>query len=363
MRPARACLVGLWVVVGCGGGAVPAPAVRAVPVETATVVAEDVDVVVTAVGTLEAQQAVEVKPKRAGHVRELPVAEGASVEAGQVLVVLDDGDVRARVDQARASRRDAEARLQNVRRQDARMNALLQEGIAARQQYDDVKAELDSATAAVGVAEANLAYAEALLRDTVIVAPFAGVLGQRRVDLGAYVKDGEAIVTLVDADPIEIVFAVPERHLTKLAIDQALRVMVASHPGRTFLGQVTFIAPEVDRVNRTVAVKAVLPNPGGVLRPGQFANVALDLERHPQAPVVPEEALVPAGDRTLVYVVADGTAAARPVQTGVRLPGRVEILDGLRAGDVVVRTGHEKLKLDTALPVTVVQAIPPARGG
>jgi membrane fusion protein (multidrug efflux system) len=186
----------------------------------------------------------------------------------------------------------------------------------------------------------------------VITAPFDGVLGRRLVDIGAFVAAGEPLVAIVDADPVEIAFAVPERHVAELGTGQEVAVTVASHGTRAFPGRVTFIDPQVDPVNRTVLVKAVLPNREGALRPGQFATVALTLAHHAGAAVVPEEALVPSGDQHYVYVVEDGRAQARAVTVGIRLPGRAEITSGLALGATVVRVGHEKLRLDLASPVT-----------
>lgn len=348
----------LVVAVGCRAteDAAAKPGEKPILVETAAVAAEDVDVVVKAVGTIEAEQVVKVQPKRAGRVLELQLAEGVMVWTGTVLARLDDRDLRARVDQARANVVEAEVRVRNVARQHDRTRELRDQGIAAQQQYDDLKAELDGAVAALDVARANLAFAEAQLAETVITAPFDGVIGRKLVDVGAFVKEGEALTTLVDADPVEVVFAVPERHLPDLQRDQAVAITVASYADRSFPGTVTFVDPEVDPVNRTVTVKAVAPNPDLELRPGQFATVTLTLAHHAGAAVVPEEALVPSGEQVLVYVVQDGRAAARPVDLGVRLPGRVEIRSGLAPGDVVVRTGHEKLRLDAASPVRDAKA-------
>lgn len=329
----------------------PTTAPKGIPVETVLVASEDVDVTVEAVGTLRADQTVQLEPKRPGHVRQLRVIEGARVEEGDVLVVLDDDALRAQVDLARASLSEAVVREQNARRQHERTIALHKKGVASQQELDDATAELDRADATVEVARAGVAFAEAQLADTVIRAPFAGVLGQRFVDLGAFVKDGEPIATLVDLDPVEAVVAVPERYLSQLRLGHEVRAMVVSHSDRAFSGAVTFIDPQVDPINRTVTVKAVIPNVEGVLRPGQFTTIELHLSRHPQMPVIPEEAVVPDGDRSLVFVVDNGNAAAREIETGVRLPGRVEVVNGLKAGEKIVRAGHEKLRLGEALPV------------
>ena len=366
MRPECAAVVMALLAAGCrsAGDASTTPAERAVPVEITAVATEDVDVTVHAVGTLEAEQSVRIQPKRAGRVVELAVAEGSRVAAGTVLARFDDRDFRARLDQARASLTETQVRAANASRQHERTRQLKEQGIAAVQQYDDLKAELDRSTAALDVARANVAFAEAELAETVIIAPFDGVIGRRLVDTGAFVREGDTLTTIVDADPVEIVFAVPERHAADLRIDQDVAVTVASDATRAFPGTVTFIDPEVDPVNRTVVVKAILPNPELALRPGQFATVALTLAHHANAIVVPEEALVPSGDRVYVYVVEDGRAQARSVTIGVRLPGRIEVVGGLAPDARVVRVGQEKLRLDSPSPVTdTAAATVPRREG
>jgi RND family efflux transporter MFP subunit len=294
-----------------------------------------------------------VGPKRAGHVTALPLVEGQPAAAGDVLVRLDDRELTAEVDVARAAVQEAEAKAANARRQRERTQSLLAEGIVARQQYDDLRAEADRANAALALARASLVSAEARLEETVIRAPFAGIIGQRRVDLGAYVHEGDPLVSLVDLDPLELVFEVPERYLTQLRRDARVEVRVASHRDRTFSGTVAFVAPQVDETNRTVTVKAALPNGDGALRPGQFATARLVLERRIGAVVVPEEAVITREQQRFVFVVRDGLATAQEVTIGERLPGKVEIPSGLAAGDTIVRIGQDQLRVETPTPVVL----------
>lgn len=324
----------------------------AVAVEVVKVEPMDVDVTVAAVGSLKANQSVVLSSKLSGRVKELSFDEGKKVDAGQVLAALEDDDLRARRDQTHASLQEAEARERNARRQHERNRQLMQKGVASQQQFDDSQAEFERATAALEVTRANLAFAAAQLADTVIRAPFEGVLGQRRVDVGAYLRDGAAIGSIVDLDPVEIVFSVPERHLSEIHVGQPVSTTVVSHSDRAFAGTVSFIDPEIDPTNRTITVKAVIPNPEFILRGGQFATVQLQVARHPHMPVIPEEAAVPDGDRMLVFVIQDGMASPRPIKTGVRLPGRVEVVEGLAAGEQIVRLGHEKLRRDGSTAVT-----------
>lgn len=324
-------------------------------VETAVVSAEDVDVLVQAVGSLEADQRIDVKARRSGRIAELPVDEGQRVEAGTILIRLDDRDLAARVDQARAAVTEADVRAAAAKRSFERSGALRKKGIASEQDHDDVEAEFDRAMAALEVSRANLAFAEAELAETLVRAPFAGVFGRLRVDPGAYVSEGESLGLLIDADPLELVFALPERYVARLRKGLPVTARVSSLPERPFPGAITFVAPAVNADNRTVTVGAEIPNPDEVLRPGQFGTVEVRLERHANAAVVPEEAIVPTAERLLVFVVEEGRASARTVRTGVRLPGRVELVSGVSPGETIVVTGHEKLREGEASAVRAVQ--------
>lgn len=356
----RACLCALTAVslVGCDGASGTSETAERPPVvvETAVVAAEDVDVVVEAVGSFEADQRIEVKARRAGRIESLPVREGERVEAGTALVRLDDRDLAARVAQAKAAVAEAEVRAASAKRAFERSETLRKKGIASEQDHDDVESEYERAAAALGVARANLAFAEAELADTVVEAPFAGVFGRLRVDPGAFVSEGESLGLLIDDDPLELVFSLPERYVARLHPDLPVTALVSSHPEHPFPGRITLIDPAVDAENRTVTVEAEVPNPERLLRPGQFGRVEVRLERHGGAPVVPEEAVVPTADRLLVFVVEEGAASARTVETGVRLPGRVEIVRGVRPGETIVVTGHEKLSESESAVVREVRA-------
>jgi membrane fusion protein (multidrug efflux system) len=348
---------------GCGESrSAPPAAPAAVPVEVVTVQAQDVDVSLDAVGTLAADQLVQIASERAGRVREITFVEGARVNVGDVLLSLEDEKLQAQLRVAEANVTSAEVRLRLARQRYERAATLRQQGVAAQQEYDDARAARDEADAALGQAVAARALAQEQVRESVVRAPFAGVVGARRVDVGAYLKEGQAITTLADVDPIEVEFTVPEKYVAQLHVEQPVETRVASFSDRAFTGTVTFIDPQVDAVNRVARLKAAVPNPGAALRPGQFATVRLYLDRHLGVPVVPEEAIVPEGERLLVYAVEDSTARARPIEIGVRLAGHAEVLSGLQAGDVVVRLGHEKLRPDAANLVAVHEGKAPETG-
>lgn len=350
-RPARPALLvlllGLLVpaAAACGGegegpGAESPP--PSTPVETAVAATDTLSATVRAVGTLEAGARVELKPELDGHVTSIGFEEGQEVRRGQVLARLDQDELEARARAARAAASRARTRAAHLERRLERNDSLLAAGAISEQTHDDVETEYESARAALEEAEANRALAEQRLEDATIRAPFDGRVGAREFDLGDYVQMGETLFTVVDDDPMEIEFSVPERHLGRLETGRPVRLSVRSRPGRPVTGRVTFVSPYVDPQNRSVQLKARVPNPGSELRAGQFANVTLELGRR-AAVVVPEAAVVPGRDENVVFVVRGGTARRQRVELGQRERGVVEVLSGVGAGDTVVVAGHQRL--------------------
>ncbi len=335
-----------------GGEAEGAQAVPSggTPVETAVARRETLSSTVRAVGTLEAEARVEVRPELDGQVTSIEFEEGQEVRQGQILVRLDQNELRARVRAAQAAVKRARTEAANLERRLARNDSLLAAGAISQQAYDDLEAEYESAEAGLDEAEANLELAEQRLEDATIRAPFDGRIGAREFHLGDYVQPGQSLFTVVHDDPLEVRFSVPERYLARLEVGSPVRITVRSDPGRTVTGEVSFVSPYVDSSTRTVAVEARVPNPGAELRAGQFANVVMELESR-EGVVVPEAAVVPRQDRRLVFVVRDGTARQRSVQLGERSRGSVEILSGVSDGDTVVVAGHQRLADGAAVSV------------
>ena len=169
------------------------------------------------------------------------------------------------------------------------------------------------------------------MRDATVRAPFDGIIGARLVSPGQYVTRGTPLAWVVDLDPMKAEFQVPERYLKELRPGQPAEVRVDAYPDERFTGEVTFVDPQIDETTRTVLVKAALPNPDDKLRRGMFANLHVILRVRERAVVIPETALLLQGDATSVYVIEQDKAQPRPVTTGTRLPGLVEITQGLTA--------------------------------
>jgi RND family efflux transporter MFP subunit len=183
------------------------------------------------------------------------------------------------------------------------------------------------------------------LRRMTIVAPFTGFLIRKRVEVGAWLRPGDAIADLIDLDPVFVVGPVNEREASRLRNGARARVTLDAHPDRAFVGELAHIVPQADRESRAFPVKVRVRNPEHVLKSGMFARVALEIPGNRQALHVPKDAIVRRDGASLVFVVDNGVARARPVRTGVSAAGLVELLDGaVSAGQEVVVVGNDILQ-------------------
>lgn len=373
------------------GGAAGGPP-RAMGVEVALVESSALRDDAQTVGTLKSKQNTIVRPEVAGRVTALGFSDGSQVRAGQTLVQLDDSLQRAEIQQAQAQVGIAQSN--HKRNQD-----LVAQGFIAQRALDESQASL-------AVTQAQLSLVCARWQRMRIVAPYAGTVGIRTVNVGDYVKDGADLVNLEDLGALYVDFRLPERYQGKVGLKQTVEVAIDALPGRTFFARIEAIDPLIDANGRAISVRAVLPNGGadaktatinsaskanaapgsaeatcpagpgmsadktvvpGPLRPGMFARVNALFALKQAALSVPEEAIVPMGGKQFVIkaVPPDAVPNAGPlppdtklvslrteVKLGARRPGKVEILSGLTATDTVVVAGQHRLQKDgTALRV------------
>lgn len=328
-----------------GQAAGPAP-VEVARVETLTLTDE-----VHAVGSLKASQGVMLRPEVSGRVARLGFANGSAVKRGQLLVQLDDTLQRAQLQQAEAQASIARSNLR-------RSKELLGQGFVSQ-------SAVDQNSAALEVAEAQVALAQAQLARMKVLAPFDGTAGLRVVNVGDYVKDGADLVNIEDLSSLTVQFALPERNIERLRAGQPVEVKLDALPGRSFKGRVIAVDSQVDANGRALQVQAKVENPGLLLKPGMFARPRVVFSVREGAVVVPEEALVPMGARQMLFRVASGpdgqkTSQRLEARIGLRLPGKVEILEGLKPGDTVVTAGHARLMRGDAVPLRVIDLANPA---
>jgi len=381
-------------------GAAPAGPPRAMGVEVAKVEKSPLRDDAQTVGTLKSRQNIVLRPEVAGRVVALGFADGSQVRKGQMLVQLDDSLQRAEIQQAQAQMSIVQAN--HKRNQD-----LVAQGFIAQRSLDESQASLQ-------VAQAQVALSCARWERMRIVAPFSGTVGLRTINIGDYVKDGADMVNLEDLTQLYVDFRLPERYQSKLSAKQTVEVLIDAMPGNNYQARIEAIDPLIDANGRSISVRAMLRNdsavegsnkkgvaalkplepavatpspmppdtacqlkpaliadkftPPGPLRPGMFARVNALFALKSEALSIPEEAIVPMGQKQFVIraVAPEAVAGAGPlppdtklvslrteVKLGARSPGRVEILSGLTAEDTVVVAGQHRLQKDgTALRVT-----------
>lgn len=301
-----------------------------VPVRVATAVVEPVEDLISVVATVTAREAVDIKPEMDGRIVAIGFEEGAAVTNGQMLFQLDQGKAAAALAQAQANYALALA--------NATRNQALFESNAISEQ------ELEQAQSAFELNGATVELMRERFKDSIIEAPFDGVMGARYVSPGQVISQNTLLSTIVSIDPVKVEFSVPERYLGKLRMGQDLALKTQAYPDTFFHGTVFFVGPRVDLSTRTVLMKAILPNPDGRLRPGMFGTLNLILQTRDHAVVVPENAIFLQGDQTFVWTIdTQAIAQIRPVTVGVRLPGKAEIQEGLQGGESVVVEGIQKL--------------------
>lgn len=283
----------------------------------------------TATGSLRAEEGVELQAETSGKIQQITFREGAAVKKGELLVKLNDADLRASLDRYVYGRQLAEAR-------ERRYATLLGQKVVTQQDYDAVLGELN-------VQKANVDLYTAQIEKTEIRAPFDGVVGLRYVSTGAYVSAATRIATLQRLDHLKVDFSIPEKYSGRVRAGAPIRFSVAGGL-RQFTGRVYAIDPRIDTGTRTILLRAVCDNTDGTLLPGAFANVTLPLEQITDALLVPAEAVIPGLEEKNVYVMNHGVAERRAVTTGARTAEQVHVLTGIRSGDQVITSGLQTLK-------------------
>jgi membrane fusion protein (multidrug efflux system) len=314
-------------------------------VEVTEVTPRPISYNVSAVGSLKTLEDVTISPKRAGIIQKIFVKEGDQVKKGQILVQLDDVDARLQVDMSEARVKEAEASLETNRTTLARYQKLWETKVIPQQTYDDLtlKVKLDEARLALARAELNLAKQNLL--DHRIVSPIDGVMNLKIAALGDHVNVApkDEILKIVQMDPLEIEFYVPEHLAGAIHIGSKIQFTIKAFPEGKFYAILRFISPTADPATRNVKMKALVQNPNYRLKPGFFAEVSIQTGSNPSALIIPESALFSQEGKFFTYTVQDGAAKRKEVETGVRFKGTVEILKGIQKGEWVVTSGHEQL--------------------
>lgn len=299
------------------------------PVRVHQVAMTEFPVVVEAIGTASANEAVILTAQNTDIVQSISFDDGDLVEKGQLLLSLNNREELARVSELQINIREA-------KRQLVRITNLAKESVASEQLLDEQQARVKALTAQLEVANSQLAEMQ-------VTAPFSGVLGVRQVSVGALVTPGDVITTLDDLYKVKVDFGIAENHLATLALGQTITAVSIAYPEAPFQGVISSINSRVDPVSRSIRVRAIIDNSNLALRPGMLLQITLQ-KKILKTLVVPEQALLPIEDKQFVYVVKDNKAIQTEVKVGRRKPGIAQIISGINEGDYVVTEGTLRLR-------------------
>lgn len=339
-----------------------------VPVEVEPVGTGAIEQTVELTGVVTANKRVDVASKVAGRIESLsatmpdgsqtPVDVGLCVTQGQPLAIIDHDVHQAQVAAAEAEVRARQVELEQAQRENKRIVALLEGGSATEQSKDQAATALDLAVTQLNLARANLELAQINLRESTIVSPIDGIVTARFIDEGNLVAQGQRIISVADIRTAKVLAAVPERYASRLCQELPATLTVDAYKDRVFETKVHCVYPALDEQTHTLRVEIRMPNDAMTLRPGMFARVKLILARKDAAVVIPRDAVLGGQiDSPYVYVVENGRAKKRGVETGLTQGDRCEIAGGLQAGESLIVNGMHRLADGAAIEVVRLEDI------
>ena len=295
---------------------------------------------ISANGTLRAEEAVELQTEVNGKIAAINFTEGQRVKAGTILVKIDDSSLQASLRRAQARRELAGFREQRLAR-------LVEEGGVSKQDYDEARGEL-------AVLDAEIDFIRADIKKTEIRAPFDGVAGIRFVSVGSYVNPAARIATLQGITHLKVDFSVPERYAPRVKAGDPMRFTVAGSK-QVYTGEVYAVEPRIDVATRSVLLRALCRNPDGSLLPGIFARVEYTVQQSEASLLVPAIAILSGLEERSVFVARDGKAQRIQIVTGARTDSKVQVVQGLAPGDIVLTSGVQQMRNGMAVQVQLTE--------
>lgn len=296
-------------------------------------------------GTLSALTSATVKAKVAGELMEVTVREGQSVKQGQLLARIDQTEVQARVAARSADAEAARAQLKLAQKNRSTQKALLDKNFISQNAFDTTQSGYDVAVARLRAAEADLVSATKTLGDSTLLAPFSGIVSERYAQPGERVPVDAKIVSIVDLSRLTLEASVPASTIAQVRVGQPVAFRVDGYGERSFVGRIERINPATGAGSRSISVYALIENTDGLLRGGLFAQGELILERLENALVIPASAVREEIGQTFVYAIENDQLHRRPVRIGLTdASGAVQVLEGLAAGDRIVRNNLGQLR-------------------
>jgi membrane fusion protein, multidrug efflux system len=331
---------------GCGKNAVAKTSQNrdeGIPVQVAKVELVELDRSIPVVGTLAARSEALVAAQVEGQLGKTLVDFGNRVTKGQEIALIDTDSYEALVRQSAANLAKARANALNGEQSLRRVQQLQTSKISSASELDSAVAASQQAAAEVEAAQAADAIARLNLERSRVKAPFDGTVSERIATAGDYLKIASPLYRIVDDSELKYVIQAAESHAAQVKLGQLVLFTVDAWPGETFEGKVFLISPSVNTMTRSFNLGALVPNPDRKLKANSFARGELILERAVPTPVVPLECIISFAGVTKVFTIADGAARSREVKLGRVKDGKQEILEGLKAGELVVTSGQTKL--------------------
>ncbi|MBP7706708.1 MAG: efflux RND transporter periplasmic adaptor subunit [Candidatus Aminicenantes bacterium] len=341
--------------------AAPDQAFGAAPVKVFKAARERITERITYTGTLEALNKINIMPETGGKIARIHVEAGDRVAKGQLLAELETESIRLQVRQAEAGVAVAEAGYADALKNKERMDRLIKESAVSEQQREKVQLAFDAAAAQLEQARAALNLGRHALDQSLMKAPFAGVIASKNAEVGdvinpmmggGYGGGASGVLTLVDFATIKLAVAVSSEDIGRVRKGQEAVLRVGSLPGREFRGAVRVVNLTADPQSKKFGVEVHVPNPDGTLRPGTFGDLVFEVQSHENALVVPQTAVL---ENSYVFVVEAGKAVRKDVALGIQNTTMVEILSGLADGDPVVVEGN--YGLEKGAPVQILEEV------
>jgi membrane fusion protein (multidrug efflux system) len=291
-------------------------------------------------GTIDANEQVELRSETAGNITGIYFKEGTHVNKGQLLVRVYNQDQVA-------SLKSVQVQIKLAEQTEYRNRILLQKEAVSKEEYETSLSSLNVFRSQADLIRAQIAKTE-------VRAPFSGIIGLRNISPGGYLSPSSSIATLVNMDPAKITFAVPEKYLSLIKTGSKIHFNIESSK-ENFIGTVYAIEPNLDITSRSITIRARSANPKGLLRAGSFAKINLTLEQVPKTIMVPTECVIPDIKTSKVFVVENGVATSRDVKTDVRTETKIQIINGLKAGDSLIVSGI--IQLRPGIPLKVIKTL------
>jgi len=298
---------------------------------------------VTLVGAVEPDKRSIIASEIEGLVESLPGTEGKFVNKGDIIAKFNTRTIEIDLKEAKANKREAQARYQLARKNLDRFQELEQKGVASTQQLQDAESEKSALNARTSQFQAQVEGLEYDIEKSNIIAPFSGFVTEEYTEVGQWVQKGGPVVELIDIDVAEISIDMPERYISKVNEGLKVNVNFDALPDLSVEGEITSLVPQADRESRTFPVKIKLDNKEGIIKSGMVARVFFPIGDPATVKLVPKDAIVSQNNANFIYIVNEGAVQPMPVSTGMAYEDKIQVIGPVQTGQLVVVKGNERL--------------------